>query len=293
MAESDAAGEALRIGVELRSDMSGCIVCGVDGSRQGGHAAELAARLARDLGARSLLVHVQEERPTRSALRMPRPIRTRRRRKLLKRVADECCFPPDTRLRLREGDPTTELLEAARQEDAELLVVSTGGAATASPVLLGGTTGALIRSCPCPVVIVPSRSVAPLDADSMRTVVCALEGRVSDPAVLGLAADLAARLGGGLHVVTAGDEPTESTGMELSVHRAGPQLEETVTQVAGHHRAGLAVAGPPDYNDPGSELNIPLAVELAATGEVPVVVLPPEAELYAGSGHYELTTSIA
>jgi nucleotide-binding universal stress UspA family protein len=281
-ADRDACGATVEKGVA----MSACIVCGVDGSREAGRAATLAARLARDLGSRALLVHVREEqRTSRVRLRIPRPGQRWRRRRQLKATAAECCFPPGTQLRLKTGDPTTELLAAARNEDAELMVVSAGGRSTASPVLLGGTASALMRESPCPVVLVPPRSSLPIDTDSMRSVMCAVEGRPTDTAVLGLAADLAARLGGELHVVS-GDDTLTVEGARLHVVRL--PADEALAQVAEEERVGLAVVGPPDDSRPSAELDVPLAIAAAANGDIPLVVLAAEAELYAGSGHYEL-----
>jgi nucleotide-binding universal stress UspA family protein len=270
--------------------MSACIVCGVDGSHEGDRAAAVAARLARDLGSRAVLVHVQAR-----ASRVPRPGRRRRRRRMLKATAAASCFPRDTHVRLESGDPTTELLTAAREEDAELLVVATGGLGTASPVLLGGTASALMRESPCPVVAVPTRSVPPLDAQSVRDVVCAIEGRPGDAAVLGLAADLATRLGGDLHAVSDSDvgiDPREfSVGAALHVVHAA--ADEAVKSVADHVRAGLVVVRAPNEGDPGRGLNVPLAIALAADGDIPIVVLAGAAKLHVGSGHYELAAGAA
>lgn len=276
--------------------MGACIVCGVDGSREAEKAAAVAARLARDLSSRALLVHVQEDaRDRHFRLHVPRPGRERRRRKLLKAIATGGCFPPDTQLRLKRGDPASELLDAAREEDAELLVVSTGGLGTASPVLLGGTASALILESPCPVVVVPTRSVPPLEAESIRDVVCALEGRPSDVAVLGLAADLATRLGGNLHAVTDRDDAIDQRelGIDALRHVVRAPADEAVKLVADQVRAGLAVVGAPNAAVPGSSLNVPLAIALAGEGDTPVVVLTGAAQLQAGSGHYELAAGAA
>jgi nucleotide-binding universal stress UspA family protein len=270
--------------------MSTCIVCGVDGSREAGRAAAMAARLARDVGSRALLVNVQEEPGNRRA-RIPRPWRRKRRRKLLKATAAECRFPPGTQLCLKSGDPTAELLAAAHEEDAELVVVSTGGLSTASPALLGGTASALIRRAPCPVVVVPASSVPPLEAESMRDVVCAIEGRQSDVAVLALATDLAERLGGQLHAISGGDHPMAAEdlgGVGAAVHVVRSPIDDAVKRIVHEERAGLAVVGPPHDGEPASGLDLPLAIALAADGEVPVVVLAAPAELQVGSGHYEL-----
>lgn len=192
-----------------------------------------------------------------------------------KAISVAWCFPADTHIRLRKGDPTTELLAVADEEDAELMVVSTGGLGTASPALLGGTASALMRSAPCPVVIVPTRVVPPLDAESMRDVVCAIEGEASDAAVLGLAAELAARLGGELHAVTHSDDAIDAgeLGLAADLHAVGLPTDEAVKQVAEEERAGLVVVGPPNERETSSDLNVATAIALAADGEIPVVVL--------------------
>lgn len=274
--------------------MGSCIVCGVDASREGGRAAAVAARLARDLGSNAVLVHVDDRGGTRKLPRPPSPRRDRRRRKLLKATAAECCFPAGTRAKLATGDPTRELLAAARVEDAELLVVSTGGLSTASPALLGGTASALIREAPCPVAVVPARSAPPLDAEGLRDVVCAIEGRPGDAAVLGLASDLAARLGGQLHTVTNRADAIDPLDFEIEAERhvVRAPVGDAVKQVAGNARAGLAVVGGPAAGA-ANEPQVSLAIALAADGEIPVVVLPGVAELHAGSGHYELIGSAA
>jgi hypothetical protein len=197
-------------------------------------------------------------------------------------------------VKLETGDPTRELLAAARAEDAELLVVSTGGLGTASPALLGGTASALIREAPCPVAVVPARSIPPLDAEGLRDVVCAIEGRPGDAAVLGLASDLAARLGGELHTVTNREDAIDphDFGIEAECHVVRAPLDDAVKQLAGNVRAGLTVVGGLAV-DAASEPRVPPAIALAADGDVPVVVLTGAAELHAGSGHYELTGGAA
>jgi nucleotide-binding universal stress UspA family protein len=297
--------------------MSACIVCGTDGSSEAQRAASVAARLARDLHSRALLVHVAEDaRGLPFGLRLPWIGQARRMRKLLKAIAEECCFPSETELRLKRGDPARELLAVAEEEDAELVVVSTRGRGPAGPALLGGTSSALMRRCPCPVVVVPPNSIPPLDTEGMRSVVCGVEGRETDVRALRLAADLAARLGGDLHAVHGyeADEAPATTPVEpgqvpddelqtaaerkliFSVVQAGVEarrhvlplpLDEALERVARQERAGLIVVGPPGG---GPTL---VAIRLAVEGSTALVVLPSEAELEVGSGHYEFAASPA
>jgi nucleotide-binding universal stress UspA family protein len=265
-----------------------------------------------------VLVHVEEDAPKRPfGLRWPRPGRATRKRKMLRATAEECCFPSETQLRLRWGDPTAELMAVAEREDAELVVVAARGRGPAGPVLLGGTASALMRSCPCPVVVVPTKSIPPLDTEGMRSVICGVEGRESDLRALRLAADLAARLDGDLHAVhgyETGEAPGTTTvepaapsddelrtaalrdltlaviqaGVEARRHVLAVPLDEALERVAREERAGLIVVGPPERGGP-TRVSILLAVD----GSTALAVLPTEAELDAGSGHYELATSPA
>jgi nucleotide-binding universal stress UspA family protein len=287
--------------------MSACIICGIDGSGDARRAASVAARLARDLHSQPVLVHVEEDdHRLLFGLRLPRPGHAHRQRRMLKAIAEECCFPKETRLRVRRGDPAAELLTVAREQDGELVVVSTGGLGTASPALLGATSSALMHSCPCPVVVVPTQAIPPLDSDDIRSVVCAVEARESDVRALRLAADLAARLGADLHAVHAYGVDAKQRGLaERTMTRALSEAEihaqthvlplpadEALERVARLVRAGLIAVGPPTPG-PGSMLDGPVAIPLAAHGSTTLVVLPAEAELEVGSGHYELAAAPA
>jgi hypothetical protein len=159
-----------------------------------------------------------------------------------------------------------------------------------------------MRRCPCPVVVVPAAAVVPLDSDSMRDVICAVEGRPSDVPVIGLAADLAGRLGAELHVVVSSEPGArtdhsaetrlasvlEGTGVEAHSHALAVPTDDAVERVASEERAVLAVVGPPESSEPSSVLEPPVAIRLAAAGSTALVVLPGEADLQRGSGHYEL-----
>lgn len=284
--------------------MSACILCGVDRSAEAAHAGLVAARLARDLHSRALLVHVAEgARRVPLGLQVPWMGRARKARKLLKAIAEECCFPSETEVRVKAGDPAAELVALAEKEDADLLVVSSGGRRYAAPALLGGTTSALMRSSPCPVVVVPPRAIPRLDSEGIRCVVCGLDGSETDVPRLRLAADLAARLAGDLHAVHAyepGREPHESAerkvafalaeaGVKARAHILPQPAYEALGRVSREERAGLTVVGPPGAGEAGSGFGGSVTSRLAADGGTPLVVLPAEAGLETGSGHYELT----
>jgi nucleotide-binding universal stress UspA family protein len=303
--------------------MGACIVCGIDDSSRAVRAASVAARLARDLGSRALLVHVTVGgRGLTLGLGAPRVTRARTMRKKLKAIAKECSFPSGTEVRLERGDSATELLAVTREVDAELVVASSGGTHYTSAALVGGVTSALMRSCPCPVVVVPPRAIPPLDQEGMRCVVCGVEGKDTDVQVVRLAADLASRLGGDLHVVcgyapeavrepgsvapdAAHDEELREfavkelarilaeVGVKAQTHVFPLPAADALEHVADQQRAGLAVVGPPERNGPGSAVGRSTAIRFAVDGSTGLVVLPTEAELELGSGHYELATGPA
>jgi nucleotide-binding universal stress UspA family protein len=299
-----------------------CIMCAVDdasGSRHvgaSGHAASIAARLARDLDSRALLLHVagganllQRAAPWRIA-------RARRTRRGLKAIAAENCFPDGTHIQVKAGHTATTLMDVAEREDAELVVIGAGGWSTVSPALLGSVTCALMREAPCPVVVVPSDTVAPFDAEGMRSVICGVAGDETDFALLKLAGDLATRLGAELHAVHAYDpsathatvpgapipprdaglhEPAEHR-LALALQEAGVDAQasavpglaaEALERVAEQHHAGLIVVGARQASKRGSTLLGSVPTQLAAQGRTAVVVLPLGARLERGSGHYE------
>ncbi len=55
---------------------------------------------------------------------------------------------------LREGSPTRELLDCAKQEHVDLIVVATHGYTGVKHMLLGSTTEQVVRLAECPVLTV-------------------------------------------------------------------------------------------------------------------------------------------
>jgi nucleotide-binding universal stress UspA family protein len=289
-----------------------CILCGIDDSAGARRGASVTSRLARDLGSRALLVHVVDETGTlRGRLGVPRFGRSRKMRRRLAAVAEEHCFPKGTWIRLEAGDPVSELIDTAKEEDAELVVVAARRQASTGAALLGGVTSALMRQAPCPVVVVPTAAIEPVDSASIKDVVCGVKGDGSDRdiAVLSLAADLAARLGGKLsavHGYEPGTLPAQAAGprhrLQDVLRQSGIETDasvvpldatEALEQVAEQQRAGLIVVGSPRDAADDSPLPGSVAIRLAAEGSTALVVLPTGAELVPASGHYELVDGAA
>jgi nucleotide-binding universal stress UspA family protein len=283
--------------------MTRCIVCGFDETSGSRHAASIAARLARDLDSSALLVYVLEKRGPLARIPSAPIGRARRVRRTLRTAAEEHCFPERTTVRVTAGDPALTLMSVAGREDAELIVVSTGGRSTVGAGVMGSVASTLVRDAPCPVVVVPSATIAPLDTEGMRSVVCGVAGEDTDPEVLRLAEDLAVRLHGELHVVHAyepgdADSPREAEQRldlaleELQGRAYGTvvplQAAEALTRVAAQRAAGLIVVGSRGRSKLGSALHGSVPTELAVDGRTAVVVLPLETRLEPGSGHYEV-----
>lgn len=66
---------------------------------------------------------------------------------------------------VREGTPSRALCRLARDRRADLLMLSTRGADGWRRVWLGGTTEEVLRSAPCPVVIIPPVAVGVADGE--------------------------------------------------------------------------------------------------------------------------------
>jgi len=57
---------------------------------------------------------------------------------------------------LRTGDPRNMILEAVNDVGADLIVIGTHGRSGVARVLLGSVAEAVVRTSPCPVVVVPT-----------------------------------------------------------------------------------------------------------------------------------------
>jgi nucleotide-binding universal stress UspA family protein len=296
------------------------IVCGIDHSSGGDRAAATGAQLARDLGSDVVLVHVlpaarQGGRGGAIAIGAADELRW------LRQLSREYGLAPSTRVAVYGGDPADALIDAAEAEDAECIVVGSRGLHELGDAVLGSVSCALMRTAPCPVVVAPPSLAVPLVPMSLRPVVCGVEGSDRDQSTLRLGADLALRLGAALHAVHAFhprpmapgpaavtpptlpvlSEAAEAT-LEHAVTEAGVEARrcvisapaaEGLVRVADEIGAGLIVVGSRGRGRLGSAIHGSVAIRVAAEARVPVVVLPADALLEGGSGHYEVADIVA
>jgi nucleotide-binding universal stress UspA family protein len=134
----------------------GTILHPTDFSERSAHAFQLACALARDYGARLVVLHVA----------MPPTI-----------AYGEGILPPDSHLlsqeakeqldrlevpqanvraerRFEEGDPPTEILRVAQEINADLVIMGTHGRTGLGRLLMGSVAEQIVRKATCPVLTV-------------------------------------------------------------------------------------------------------------------------------------------
>lgn len=136
-----------------------------DGSES---ARQLATALARDYGARLVMLHVYPA-PLHGAETVDRGRSNEVEDDILRRLRD---FAPEERgveveCRASEGDPAEEILSEA-QRDCDLIVMGTHGRSGLGRMLMGSTAERVSRDALCPVVTVRSRVQVPRDVAPSR-----------------------------------------------------------------------------------------------------------------------------
>lgn len=114
-----------------------------------------AAALARQSGARLLIVHVEEPPLAYGGgelyYGLPEPS-SERILKMLEDVRPADPAVPFTH-RLTMGDPAAEIVRIAGDEHAEMIVLGTHGRTGITRLLMGSVAEAIVRHAPCPVLV--------------------------------------------------------------------------------------------------------------------------------------------
>jgi universal stress protein A len=126
-----------------------------DFSDRSGNALALAQALARDYGARLVILHVAHTVPVFAGEGMvpvsPEEIRAEAEEQLRAlRVADD----QRVERRLEMGDAVTEILRVARELPADLIVMGTHGRTGLGRLLMGSVAEQVVRRASCPVLTV-------------------------------------------------------------------------------------------------------------------------------------------
>jgi nucleotide-binding universal stress UspA family protein len=129
-----------------------------DFSDRSQYAFELACRLARDSGARLIVLHVVQSPPFITHGEMEKALQQAEgyRRELDDKLHN--LRSPDSGVgmeyRLQDGEPVAEILRAAAECDCDLIVLGTHGRTGFRRLLLGSVAEQVLRRAGCPVLTV-------------------------------------------------------------------------------------------------------------------------------------------
>ncbi len=282
--------------------MGRVVLCGVDESAPPA-VCEVAADLAGRLGLPLVIATVAEESPSaRFEVYARRATERQAAQDRAQQVLDRLDTPVvdhlDATKKALVGDGVPTLIGLAQEEDAELIVVGSRGRGMLASLLLGSFSRVLIKSAPCPVVVVPPGALDPdgharLGEERSASLTCGVPAFGNAERTVGFAVDLAGRLGDRLVVLF--EQP--ATGH--AAHDRAVPGEPEIVEYEGALAPGLeAVAHAEDARlvvIPGSEKG-PLGALLEAAPETvllrhspsPVAVLPAGAKIEPGTHHYEL-----
>ena len=130
------------------------ILVPVDFSEHSRKALEYAIAFAKQFGAELNLVHVVRPYPVGPEM-APVDIESVQDAKTeLEGMRKQVAEAVHCQTNLRTGDPCLEIIDAARQLDVDLIIVSTHGRTGLAHLVLGSTAEKLVRHAECPVLVV-------------------------------------------------------------------------------------------------------------------------------------------
>jgi len=132
------------------------ILYATDFSTLGQTALEMATSLARDRGASLVIMHVEEPPMAYGGGEFYYGIEEPNREELKRMLAEVVPTDPAVQYehRLMIGSPATAIVEMARRENAELIVMPTHGRTGLTRLLMGSVAEEVVRKAECPVLVV-------------------------------------------------------------------------------------------------------------------------------------------
>ena len=134
------------------------ILIALDDSAIAAHALEVGSDLATALKAQAALVHAVDPalafQPD-GGIPAAEWVATLKRegQAFLATAAQRTGEPPAWQF-LREGKPPDQILAAAREWEADVIVIGTHGRSGVSRLVLGSTAESVVRHAPCPVLVI-------------------------------------------------------------------------------------------------------------------------------------------
>ncbi len=267
------------------------VLVATDLDEQSGPVLRTAARLAELSGAQLHLVH---------ATSVPRPEHDTQLERLFARMVPEG-RAPDT-LMVLHGTPEQVLVEQARALSADAIVLGPHRRGSGDVGEMGSTAAAVVRTAPCPCLVVPTELRLPLE---QLLVPVALREKPSGALAVAITWGSALRPRGqltrltALHVApdpdAAGSADDLSEAVRWAVEYGGPEARVDIRQeaVAGENVAdvilGRAEAEQPDLLVIGSRTRAAgeadlgeVATVVARSTPCPLLLIPPELVLDDG-----------
>ena len=139
------------------------IIFPTDFSTIGQTALEMATSLARDRGAKLLIVHVEEPPMAYGGGELYYGIQEPDQDDLRRMLTAVVPTDPDVGYehRLIIGNPATAIVHVAEQEHADMIVMSTHGRTGIGRLLMGSVAEEVVRKAKCPVLTVKAAAPAP------------------------------------------------------------------------------------------------------------------------------------
>ncbi len=235
------------------------ILVPLDGSRLAEQALPYAMRLARSSGGRLVLVQatLTEPLPGQAEL-VARAAATRRAEIELDVLVDRLRGEGLTaEARVYYENAATAILDAAAQEDADVIVMSTHGRSGLGRWIYGSVADRVLRTAPIPVLLVPAACAGNWPTDRRLRVLVPLDGSPLAEEALGPAGELAQALGAELLLLQVLEYPLPLAGdsagyvpfwdQDADLAAARRYLDEVAGALRAEGRtvAVLAVAAPP------------------------------------------------
>jgi nucleotide-binding universal stress UspA family protein len=139
-----------------------------DFSDHAAYAFRLACALARDYGAKIIVLHVAEPPVAVYGEGVIVPVVDPIHDALRKKLHNIRAPNPeevDVEYLLAEGDPRVEILEMAKEQPCELIVMGTHGRTGLSRLIMGSVAEEVVRKAPCPVLTVRTPAVKEKEAE--------------------------------------------------------------------------------------------------------------------------------
>jgi nucleotide-binding universal stress UspA family protein len=144
------------------------ILAATDFSPMSDHALQFAGALARDYGARLIALHVIQPAAaiySEAAVFVEEPDRAG----ILETLKAARVPGVQVEHLLMEGDPSSTIVQAARDSGCDLLVMGTHGRGFVLRVLLGSVAEDVLRQAPCPVITVKATVPIPAATEELAT----------------------------------------------------------------------------------------------------------------------------